>query len=229
MGTDANEVAVSSKSIEGKGGPEEEEEEEEEQEEEEELGCCPSWRCRFSSDEEGGSSLPESDSSTTAAGDAEEDAACLMFVSEERRGKERGGRRRRRGRWSRLRRKRHALAREFFFLFYHGCSLLCLSLSFFSYRMGCRIGRSKVSRGVAGAPRGSKQEHGVLSFFLSCFVSKAEQALTILFSLPSPSKQQKMSFAMTANFFYAVVVAGLAYNVFILYAGASAAKLALGK
>ena len=114
MGTDANEVAVSSKSIEGKGGPEEEEEEEEEQEEEEELGCCPSWRCRFSSDEEGGSSLPESDSSTTAAGDAEEDAACLMFVSEERRGKERGGRRRRRGRWSRLRRKRHALAREFF-------------------------------------------------------------------------------------------------------------------
>jgi hypothetical protein len=38
-----------------------------------------------------------------------------------------------------------------------------------------------------------------------------------------------MSFAMTANFFYAVVVAGLAYNVFILYAGASAAKLALSK
>ena len=42
-------------------------------------------------------------------------------------------------------------------------------------------------------------------------------------------KQTKMSFAMTANFFYAVVVAGLAYNVFILYAGASAAKLALSK
>ena len=38
-----------------------------------------------------------------------------------------------------------------------------------------------------------------------------------------------MSFAMTANFFYAVVVAGLAYNVFILSAGASAAKLALSK
>lgn len=35
------------------------------------------------------------------------------------------------------------------------------------------------------------------------------------------------SFAATANFFYAVVVVGLLYNLFILYAGASAASHAL--
>ena len=32
---------------------------------------------------------------------------------------------------------------------------------------------------------------------------------------------------MTANFFYAIVIVGVAYNLFVLYAGASAAKLAL--
>ena len=93
-----------------------------------------------------------------------------------------------------------------------------------------------MSCGVAGAPRGSKQErareHGAGApqyFFL--VVSEAVSKLSQFVSL-SPSKtakKKKMSFAMTANFFYAVVVAGLAYNVFILYAGASAAKLALSK
>lgn len=48
-------------------------------------------------------------------------------------------------------------------------------------------------------------------------------------STDTHSTQNTMSFAMTANFFYAVVVAGLLYNVFILYAGASAAKFALRK
>ena len=105
----------------------------------------------------------------------------------------------------------------------------------------------EVSRGVAGAPRGSQEEgareHGVppsVSFFLSsrtlCEAESlrvAERELALLLSLlfvsPLFFQKKKMSFAMTANFFYAVVVAGLAYNVFILYAGASAVKLALSK
>ena len=103
-----------------------------------------------------------------------------------------------------------------------------------------------MSRGISGAPRGSQEERGAREhgvpppLFVSLRVkhgatcSQAHISL-LLCQLPSALlfflffKQTKMSFAMTANFFYAVVVAGLAYNVFILYAGASAAKLALSK
>jgi len=102
----------------------------------------------------------------------------------------------------------------------------------------CRV----ASRARLAAPRRSAARESMASpppFFISqsearrdllagphlfSFVSSLSALLFFLFF-----KQTKMSFAMTANFFYAVVVAGLAYNVFILYAGASAAKLALSK
>lgn len=54
-------------------------------------------------------------------------------------------------------------------------------------------------------------------------------SLSSSLSLQQTLTHSTMSFATTANFFYAVVVAGLAYNVFILYAGAIAAKFALRK
>ena len=94
-----------------------------------------------------------------------------------------------------------------------------------------------MSDGLASAPRGPDEErcareHGLFVHpFFSCFVWRSSLSLTSpsLPPLSLQSKKNKMSFAMTANFFYAVVVAGLAYNAFILYAGASAAKLALRK
>ena len=98
-----------------------------------------------------------------------------------------------------------------------------------------------MSRRVARAPRGSQEERGArerrhwrpqsfVFFSRSSRLCERAHFLFLSLSLSSPStKQPKMSFAMTANFFYAIVVAGLAYNVFILYAGASAAKLALSK
>ena len=56
--------------------------------------------------------------------------------------------------------------------------------------------------------------------------------VVFFFALPPPSLllspwSATMSFAMTANFFYAIVIVGVAYNLFVLYGGASAAKLAL--
>ena len=78
--------------------------------------------------------------------------------------------------------------------------------------------------------------HGDESSF-PCSVARATEKENTFFSVSSPPTvssrllfvylQEKMSFAATANFFYAVVVVGLLYNVFILYAGASAASHAL--